>query len=74
MFASDPHRDAFELLADRGVIDLRIIENTSMESSAAWAFDTAESIVAEATAGRVWVSRVEAHESRNHSVTLSTGD
>ena len=70
----DPHRDAFELLADRGVIDLRIMDNTSMESSAAWAFDTAESIVAEATAGRVWVSRVEARESRNHTVTLTTGD
>ncbi len=45
-----------------------------MESSAAWAFDTAESIVTEATAGRVWVSRVEARESRNHTVTLTTGD
>jgi 6-pyruvoyl-tetrahydropterin synthase len=72
--ADDPHRDAFEMLADRGVIDLRIMDNTSMESSAAWAFETAERIVAEATSGRVWVSRVEARESRNHAVTLTTGD
>jgi 6-pyruvoyl-tetrahydropterin synthase len=69
----DPQRDLFELLAERGVIDLRIMDNTGMELSAAWVFDTAEQIVWLATAGRVWVSRVKARESRNHVVTLTAG-
>jgi 6-pyruvoyltetrahydropterin/6-carboxytetrahydropterin synthase len=29
----DPQRDLFELLAERGVVDLRIMDNTSMEGS-----------------------------------------
>jgi 6-pyruvoyltetrahydropterin/6-carboxytetrahydropterin synthase len=51
--ADDPQRDLFELLAERGVIDLRIMDNTGMEGSAAWVFDTAEQIVGPATAGPV---------------------
>jgi 6-pyruvoyl-tetrahydropterin synthase len=70
----DPHRDAFEMLAERGVIDLRIMDNSGMEGSAAWVFEAAERIVGLATSGRVWVSRVEARESRNHTVTLTTGE
>ncbi len=71
--ADDPQRDLFELLAERGVVDLRAMDNTGMEGSAAWVFDTAERIVALATGGRVWVSRVEAWESRNNAVTLTAG-
>lgn len=69
----DPQRDLFELLAERGVVDLRIMDSTSMEGSAAWVFETAERIVALATGGRVWVSRIEASESRNNVVTLTAG-
>lgn len=71
--ADDPQRDLFELLAERGVVDLRIMDNTGMEGSAAWVFETAERIVALATGGRVWVSRIEARESRNNVVTLTAG-
>jgi 6-pyruvoyl-tetrahydropterin synthase len=69
----DPQRDLFELLAERGVVDLRIMRSTTMEGSAAWVFDTAERIVALATGGRVWVSQIEASESRNNVVTLTAG-
>ena len=69
----DSQRDLFELLAERGVIDLRIMDNTGMEGSAAWVFDTAEQIAGPATGGRVWVSRVKARESRNPVVTLTAG-
>ncbi len=69
----DPERDLFELLAGRGVVDLRIMDDTGLQGSAAWAFDTAEGIVGRATAGRVWVSRIKARESRNHVVTLTAG-
>lgn len=68
-----PQSDLFDLLAERGVIDLRIMDNTGMEGSAAWVFDTAEQIAGLATGGRVWVSRVKARESRNHVVTLTAG-
>lgn len=68
---NDPQRDLFELLADRGVIDLRIMDNTGMEGSAAWVFDTAGRIVGQATSGRVWVSSVEARESRKNAVTMT---
>lgn len=71
--ADDPQRDLFELLAERGVIDLRVMDNTGLEGSAAWVFETAERIVALATGGRVWVSRIEAGESRNNVVTLTAG-
>ena len=67
----DPERDLFELLADRGVIDLRIMDSTGMERSAAWVFDTAENIVVQATQGRVWVSQIKARESHSHGVTLT---
>ena len=69
----DPPCDLFELLAERGVIDLRIMDNTGMKGSAACVFDTAEQIAGPATGGRVWVSRVKARESRNPVVTLTAG-
>ncbi len=69
----DPQRDLFELLADRGVIDLRIMDNTGIAESAAWVFETVERIIGLATAGRVWVSRIKARESRNSMVTLTAG-
>ena len=69
--ADDPELDLFELLGSRGVIDLRIMDNTGMERSAAWVFDTVESIVVRATQGRVWVSQIKARESHSHGVTLT---
>ncbi|ODQ99759.1 hypothetical protein BST27_27775 [Mycobacterium intermedium] len=69
--ADDPHLKLFEMLAERGVIDLRIMISTGMQASAAWVFDTVDSIVLQATAGRVWVSRVIARESRNNVITLT---
>lgn len=69
--ADDPQRNLFEVLADRGAIDLRIMDDIGMERAADWVYDTAGRIVRLATAGRVWVSRVEARESRNNVVTLT---
>lgn len=69
--ADDPQRDLFELLAAEGAVDLRIMDCTGMEATAAWAFDTVEQIVARATGGRVWVSRIDAQENCNKVVTLT---
>jgi 6-pyruvoyltetrahydropterin/6-carboxytetrahydropterin synthase len=68
--SDDPQRELFELLAAQDALDLRIMQCTSMEASAAWVFDTVERIVGQATGGRVWVSRIEASENRNNVVTL----
>jgi 6-pyruvoyltetrahydropterin/6-carboxytetrahydropterin synthase len=70
---NDPQRALFEMLADRGVIDLRLMDSTGMEGSAAWVFHTVESVVAQATRGRVWVSRIKGRESHNNVVTLTAG-
>jgi 6-pyruvoyltetrahydropterin/6-carboxytetrahydropterin synthase len=68
--SDDPQRELFELLAEQDALNLRIMHCTGMEASAAWVFDTVERIVGQATAERVWVSRIEASENRNNVVTL----
>jgi 6-pyruvoyltetrahydropterin/6-carboxytetrahydropterin synthase len=68
---NDPERDLFELLAKRGVIELRIMENTGMEGSTAWVFDAVDGIVGRATRGRVWVSGIKAREIDSKGVTLT---
>lgn len=69
--ANDPQRDLFELLADRDLVDMRIMDSTAVEASAAWVFQTVELIVAQATGGRVWLSRIDAQESGSRVITLT---
>ncbi|MFE6774975.1 6-pyruvoyl tetrahydropterin synthase family protein [Streptomyces sp. NPDC057702] len=68
----DPQRALFEQLAAQGVVDLRIMANTGMEGAAAWVLATADRIIQESTGGRVWVTAVEARESRKNAVTLTS--
>lgn len=68
---NDPQRDLFELLAERDLVDMRIVDSTGLEASAAWVFETVEKIVAQATGGRVWVSRIDAQESGGRVLTLT---
>lgn len=69
--ANDPQRDLFELLAERDLVDMRIVDSTALEASAAWAFATVEKTVVQATGGRVWVSRIDAQESGSKVFTLT---
>ncbi len=69
--ANDPQRDLFELLAERDLLDMRITDSAAVEASAAWVFETVELIVAQATSGRVWVSRIDAQESGSRVITLT---
>ncbi|MDP7706252.1 6-carboxytetrahydropterin synthase [Mycobacterium sp. TY815] len=69
--ANDPQRDLFELLAERDLVDMRIVDSAGLEASAAWVFETVEKIVARATEGRVWVSRIDAQESGSRVLTLT---
>ncbi|WP_205875396.1 6-carboxytetrahydropterin synthase [Mycobacterium camsae] len=68
---NDPQRDLFELLAERDLVDMRIVDGTALDASAAWVFENVERIVAEAAAGRVWVSRIDAQESGSRVFTLT---
>lgn len=69
--ANDPQRELFELLADRDLVDMRIMDSTAVEASAAWVFETVDLIVAQATGGRVWLSRIDAQESGSRVITLT---
>ncbi len=69
--ADDPQRELFELLAERDLLDMRIMDSTAVEASVAWVFETVELIVTLATGGRVWVSRIDAQESGGRVITLT---
>ncbi|MFL6615801.1 MAG: 6-pyruvoyl trahydropterin synthase family protein [Pantoea agglomerans] len=69
---NDPELPLFRQLAARNIIDLRIMANTSMEGAARWVFETANKLISEETEGRVWVTSVEARESRKNAVTLTS--
>ncbi|AXI80135.1 6-pyruvoyl trahydropterin synthase family protein [Peterkaempfera bronchialis] len=67
----DPELPLFRTLAERGIVDLRVMRHTGMEGAAVWVLAEASRLVEEATGGRVWVSRVEARESRKNAVVLT---
>lgn len=68
---NDPQRDLFELLAERDLVEMRVVDSAGLEASAAWVFETVEMIVAQATGGRAWVSRIDAQESGSRVFTLT---
>jgi len=67
----DPEREIFEELSRRGVCDLRLMPNTSMEGSATWVWDVVGPEIERLTSSRVHVVAVEARESRKNAVTLT---
>lgn len=68
---NDPQRDLFELLAERDLVEMRVVDSAGLEASAAWVFETVEMIVAQSTGGRAWVSRIDAQESGSRVFTLT---
>ena len=67
----DPERELFELMHERGICDLRIIPNVSMEGSAKMVFDYADKLVRKKTSGRAWCVKVEVHENDKNSAEYS---
>lgn len=53
------------------LFELPIMACSTVELAAAAVFDTAESTVGRLTGGRVWVSRIEAHQNRHNVATLA---
>ena len=64
----DPELETFQLLAQKGMIDLRIMEDgVGIEKTAEWVYNTVSDYVKETTDGRVSVVKVEVWEHEGNS-------
>lgn len=75
--ADDPELDTFKLMAEKGMIDLRIAEKgVGIERTAEWVYETTNKFVTEQTNNRVRVIKVEVWEHEGNSAIYeeSLGD
>ena len=63
----DPALDTFRTLEAEGLIQLRLLPDTSTEGCAKYVFEHADSWVRERTGGRAWCVRVEARENTKNA-------
>ena len=63
----DPEMPLFEEMNKRGIIQLRILENTSMEGTAEFVYREVSKIIAEITSERASVVKVEVRENEKNS-------
>ena len=66
----DPELDTWKELDARGVIQLRILPNPSMEGTAEWVFEHVDKMIREKTNGRAWVTMVEVRENEKNSASF----
>lgn len=59
---------------ERGVCDLRVMHNVSMEGSAKMVFDYADKLVRTKTEGRVWCVKAEVHENDKNSAEYCSAE
>lgn len=67
--ADDPELETFRALHDKGIVDLRVLPNVSMEASARFCWQFADHLVREATGGRAWCWMVESRENDKNAGT-----
>ena len=72
--SDDPEFETFQMLADKGLIDLRVVGGTGCERFAEMAFDEADRIVKELTDGRCWVQKCTVREHEANSATVELND
>lgn len=65
--ADDPELPEFERLAERGLVDLRVLPAVGCEATARHVFEHVSLFVEEATSGRVWLEEVEVREHSGNS-------
>lgn len=65
--ADDPHIDAFQGLADKGLVDLRIMPAVGCEATARYTFDHVAAWLANQIGERVWLESVEVREHDGNS-------
>tara|TARA_R100001224_G_scaffold71173_1_gene43219 strand:+ start:145 stop:765 length:621 start_codon:yes stop_codon:yes gene_type:complete len=69
---SDPELDTFKELANKDIIQLRIMDGgVGIEKFAEWCFKTADTFVDEASEGRVWVENVTVYEHNSNYASCS---
>ena len=66
----DPEMDTVLLLADRNLIDMRLVDAVGCERFAELTFDKASSIIAEKYGDRCWVESVTVREHESNSATV----
>ena len=72
--SDDPEFETFQELADKGLIDLRVVGGVGCERFAAQAFDEADRIVKDLTDGRCWVQKCTVREHEANSATVELAD
>ena len=72
--SDDPEFETFQMLADKGLIDLRVVGAVGCERFAEQAFDEAERIVNDISNGRCWVQKVTVREHEANSATCELAD
>lgn len=65
----DPEMDTVLLLADRNLIDMRLVDAVGCERFAELTFDKASSIIADKYGDRCWVESVTVREHESNSAT-----
>jgi 6-pyruvoyltetrahydropterin/6-carboxytetrahydropterin synthase len=69
----DPHLPAFRDLAEKGLVDLRVLPNVGCEAVAEQVFDHVARFVRQETGGRVWLESVEVREHGGNSAMYQRG-
>ena len=68
--ANDPQRPVFEMLHDRGIIDLRVCpDGVGIEKFAQYCWEAADQYVRKLTLDRCWCEKVEVWEHEGNSAT-----
>ena len=65
--SDDPELGTWRQLDSRGIIQLRILPNPSMEGTAEWVYQQVDKMVRNSTQGRAWVTLVEVRENEKNS-------
>ncbi|MCJ8329438.1 MAG: 6-carboxytetrahydropterin synthase [Lentisphaeria bacterium] len=63
----DPERELFEEMHSKGLCDLRIMPNVSMEATAKYVFQYVDKLVKDKTKKRCWCVQVECRENSKNS-------
>jgi len=69
----DPHLPAFRQLAEKGLVDLRVLPRVGCEAVAEHVFNHVAQFVQQETAGRVWLESVEVREHGGNSAIYARG-
>ena len=72
--SDDPEFETFQELADKNLIDLRVVGAVGCERFAEQAFDEADKIVKDISNGRCWVQKVTVREHEANSATCELAD